>query len=118
MPQLDFFSISNQFFWGIICFALFFYMVNFIVLPALYASIFARNYFITTGNSDSFDSLYYSFSGFYFFFQLFSDYLNCIIYTLNDINSLNSDYILLSSEFINFEIFVSSELSSIAEEIF
>jgi hypothetical protein len=42
MPQLDFYSIGNQFFWGIITFILFFYITARFVVPALYVSIFTR----------------------------------------------------------------------------
>ncbi len=117
MPQLDFFSISNQFFWGIFCFSLFFYIVNFFVLPSLYSSIFARNYFINTASGDNFDSIYYSFVGFYLFFNLFNDYLNLVVNTFNDLHSLNFTYAFVASEFVNFEVHNSSELISVFQEI-
>jgi len=70
MPQLDFFSISNQFFWGIFYFLLFYVIIELYVVPTLFASIFAREHFTKGGAIDSFDAVYYSFIAFSIFLNI------------------------------------------------
>lgn len=45
MPQLDLFSIFNQFFWGCIFFAIFYYYNAFYFIPSFFASLHARKSF-------------------------------------------------------------------------
>ena len=52
MPQLDFFSIANQFTWGIVYFAIFYFLINYFIVPTIFASIFAREYFIKNSSSN------------------------------------------------------------------
>ncbi len=45
MPQLDLYSIFNQFFWGAFFFALFYYFITFIFVPTFFTSLYARKAF-------------------------------------------------------------------------
>jgi hypothetical protein len=76
MPQLDFFSIANQFTWGIVYFAIFYFLINYFIVPTIFASIFAREYFIKNSSSDNFENIYYSFTAFFISFtHAISDYV-------------------------------------------
>jgi hypothetical protein len=46
MPQLDLYSILNQFFWGFIFFVTFYYLITFFFIPSLFTSMYARKVFI------------------------------------------------------------------------
>lgn len=67
MPQLDFFSISNQFLWGIFYFILFYLLINFFIVPSIFSSIFARQAIVSSSNSAAPDSVIYMFAAFCFF---------------------------------------------------
>jgi len=104
MPQLDFFSISNQFFWGIFYFILFYIIMEFYVVPTLFASIFAREYFIKNAGTDGNDNVYYAFFAFTVFTQLISEYNSVVVAMIDDLSSLDFNYYVTISESVNFEI--------------
>ncbi len=104
MPQLDFFSIANQFTWGIVYFAIFYFLVNYFVIPTIFASIFAREYFIKNSNSDNFESVYYSFTAFFIFNALLSDLLQSSSEILSEISNLEFNNFVVVSKLIEFEI--------------
>ena len=104
MPQLDFFSISNQFFWGIFYFVLFYAIMELYVVPTLFTSIFAREYFIKNTSTDSNDNLYYVFTAFFIFNQLLNDYNQILTQTLLDLKDLDFNFYVTLYEFVDFEI--------------
>lgn len=104
MPQLDFWSISNQFFWGILYFFFFYSVINYYVIPSVFSSIFARNFYISNSFGDSYEFLYYSFTAFYVF-NLISSNFTSILSDFNDDekNAAFFSYVAIS-ESINAEI--------------
>jgi len=112
MPQLDFFSISNQFFWGIFYFIFFYLLINFFVIPSIFSSIFARQAVISGTAGGSSDSIIYIFSA----FSLFAFFLSEL-----DINTAYSETEMQDAE-INFFFAIrtslSFELANIKIELF
>ena len=104
MPQLDFFSIANQFTWGIIYFAIFYFLVNYFIVPTIFASLFAREYFIKNSNSDNFEGVYYSFTAFFIFNAFLSDLLSTSSEIFSEISSLEFNNFVVVSKLIEFEI--------------
>lgn len=104
MPQLDFFSIANQFTWGIVYFAIFYFLVNYFIVPTIFASLFAREYFIKNSNSDNFESVYYSFTAFFIFNTLLSDLISSNSEILSEISNLEFNSFVVVSKLIEFEI--------------
>lgn len=45
MPQLDLYSILNQFFWGSFFFVIFYYLITFFFIPTFFTSLYARKAF-------------------------------------------------------------------------
>jgi len=113
MPQLDFFSISNQFFWGIIYFSVFYFFVSYFVVPTLFVSIFAREYFTKISGSDNSDNVFFT----QFALSVANGYkLTCqdlLVNSADDLGFVNFSVFAAVSEFINFEInnFSSSQSS-------
>lgn len=104
MPQLDFFSIANQFTWGILYFAIFYFLVNYFIVPTIFASIFAREYFIKNSSSDNFENIYYSFTAFFIFNAFLAELANSNSEILSEISSLNFNNFVVFSKLIEFEI--------------
>lgn len=52
MPQLDLYSILNQFFWGFIFFVTFYYFITFYFIPTLFTSLYARKFFINSRSDE------------------------------------------------------------------
>lgn len=46
MPQLDFFSLGNQFFWGLLFFGTFYYVVVTCFIPAIFSLLYARKFYV------------------------------------------------------------------------
>ena len=104
MPQLDFFSIANQFTWGIIYFVIFYFIVNYFVVPTIFASIFAREYFIKNSSSDNFESIFYSFTAFYIFNVYLNELCSKNSQILVEISNLNFNNFVVISSLVEFEI--------------
>jgi hypothetical protein len=104
MPQLDFFSIANQFTWGIIYFSIFYFIINYFLVPTIFASIFAREFFIKNSSSDNFENIYYSFTAFYFFNLLVLELTNKNSEILAEISNLNFNNFVIFSKLVEFEI--------------
>lgn len=104
MPQLDFFSIANQFTWGIFYFAIFYFIVNYFVVPTIFASIFAREYFIKNSSSDNFESVYYTFTAFFVFNAFLSELITTSSEILVEISALEFNNFVVFSKLIEFEI--------------
>lgn len=100
MPQLDFFSIANQFTWGIIYFAIFYFIVNSFVVPTIFASIFAREFVIKNSGSDNFENIFYSFTAFYVFNAFLSDLLSTNTEIFSEISTLNFNNFVVTSQLI------------------
>lgn len=54
MPQLDLYSILNQFFWGSFFFVLFYYCITFFFVPTFFASLYARKAFTESRIQETF----------------------------------------------------------------
>ncbi len=54
MPQLDLFSILNQFLWGLIFFLIFYFLVTFFFIPSLFTSMYARRAFADSRTGEIF----------------------------------------------------------------
>ncbi|MCA6438120.1 MAG: hypothetical protein ACK52I_04925 [Pseudomonadota bacterium] len=104
MPQLDFFSIANQFTWGIVYFAIFYFLINYFIVPTIFASIFAREYFIKNSSSDNFENIYYSFTAFFIFNVFLTELTNSNSEILSEITNLNFNNFVVVSKLIEFEI--------------
>jgi len=52
MPQLDLYSILNQFFWGFFFFVTFYCFITFFFIPSLFTSMYARKVFIDSRASE------------------------------------------------------------------
>jgi hypothetical protein len=53
MPQLDLFSLGNQFFWGVIFFVIFYFLVSYYLIPSIFSIMFARAFYMNKLNDDS-----------------------------------------------------------------
>ncbi len=92
MPQLDFFSIANQFFWGIFYFIFFYVVITYYVIPSIFSSIFARNFYISNSKTDSSDALFYSLTAFFTFSSVYQDCSNLLINFYDDIKTSSFSY--------------------------
>jgi len=54
MPQLDLYSILNQFFWGSFFFVLFYYCITFFFIPTFFTSLYARKAFTESRTQETF----------------------------------------------------------------
>lgn len=54
MPQLDLYSILNQFFWGSFFFLTFYYFITFFFVPAFFTSLYARKAFTESRTQETF----------------------------------------------------------------
>lgn len=61
MPQLDFYSLSNQFFWGLLFFGIFYYVVLVFFIPAFFSLLFARKTFNQELTNTSYNLIAYVF---------------------------------------------------------
>lgn len=104
MPQLDFFSISNQFFWGIFYFFIFYIIIELYVVPTLFVSIFAREHFSKSGSIDSFDTVYYSFIAFNLFSQHLNEYANFNTALASELETTVFNLYFVFDEAVTFEI--------------
>lgn len=89
--------------------------MEFYIVPTLFASIFAREYFIKNAGTDGNDNVYYAFIAFAVFVQHTVDYNNVVLLMLEDLSSLDFNYYVTVSESITFEI-SNFELSSVLFE--
>lgn len=78
--------------------------MEFYVVPTLFASIFAREYFIKNAGTDGNDNVYYAFVAFVVFSQHLSDYNNVVLSMLEDLSSLDFNYYVTISESVTFEV--------------
>lgn len=102
MPQLDFFSIANQFFWGIFYFVFFYVVITYYVIPSIFSSIFARNFYISNSTTDSSDALLYSLTAFFTFSSVYQECSSLITNFFDDIkNSSFSYYVTVFEAIIN-----------------
>jgi hypothetical protein len=104
MPQLDFFSISNQFTWGIFYFVIFYFLVNNFVVPTIFASIFAREFITKNSSADGFENLFYAFTAFYIFNSIISDLSEIIVTASNSQGSVNFNNFVIISNLVEQEI--------------
>lgn len=104
MPQLDFFSIANQFTWGIIYFVVFYFFVNNFVVPVIFASIFAREVVTKNATSDNFENVFYSFTTFYLFNSIISEISNDLNFANTEIRQLDFVTFVLFSKLAEFDI--------------
>jgi hypothetical protein len=54
MPQLDLFSILNQFLWGLLFFLVFYFLITFFFIPSLFTSMYARRAFTDSRSGEVF----------------------------------------------------------------
>ena len=118
MPQLDFFSILNQIFWGIFYSGLFYFFMEMYIVPTLFASIFAREFFKKNSSSDVKDNnIYFSFFIFSFLVGTISDYSTSIFSSFSEQQDLEFSYFAAVSECVNLEIKTLINSQQLFEEI-
>lgn len=88
MPQLDLYSILNQFFWGSLFFLTFYYFITFFFVPAFFTSLYARKAFTESRTQEIFcfvGAIFFSHAFVVFAFEAlfdnFSNFLDYVIYS-------------------------------------
>lgn len=104
MPQLDFFSISNQFFWGSAYFFIFYFIVELFLVPSIFSSLFAREQFVKNNGVSLFDTFYYSFFSFYLFSTFVQDFIAEFETSTNDLSILVNTSQYLFEEVVYLEL--------------
>lgn len=84
MPQLDFYSVGNQYFVGLVVFSAFYFLVNRYVIPVTFTSLVARRTFLTRNAFDYQYRFYYIFFSFYVFSQLTTNFSNIFFQAIQD----------------------------------
>jgi hypothetical protein len=102
MPQLDLYSIFNQFFWGSFFFGLFYYLITFIFVPTFFTSLYARKAFSEIRTQEIFCFVgavfianVFAASAFSLLFDEFEVFLDTLIYSRvasSDAYSACADY--------------------------
>lgn len=109
MPQLDLYSIGNQFFWGLIFFVTFYFLISFYIIPAVFSSMFARSEFSDSLGSSSAILLSYCFVFISFVNSSQQDILQTTDRAVNDLYTNKFLYNIALNNFI------SSELAGVYE---
>lgn len=78
--------------------------MEFYIVPTLFASIFAREYFIKNAGTDGNDNVYYIFTAFILFNQYAVEYNSVISSILEDLSKLDFNFYVTISENVNLEI--------------
>jgi hypothetical protein len=78
--------------------------MEFYVVPTLFASIFAREYFIKNAGTDGNDNIYYAFIAFAIFNQYAVEYNGAVVAMLEDLATLDFSYYVTISESVSLEI--------------
>lgn len=104
MPQLDLFSLGNQFFWGTIFFVFFYFLVSYYVIPSVFSIMFARTFFTNklTDNSIKLISFCFVFSSISAFY--YSDTITSIQATLDSVYANKFVYNVALNQFIELEL--------------
>lgn len=105
MPQLDFFSIANQFTWGILYFVIFYFIVNNFIVPTIFASIFAREFLVKNSSTDGFENLSYIFAAFYLFNSTISNLTELVESASLDQNNSDFNNFVIVSKLVESEIY-------------
>jgi hypothetical protein len=90
MPQLDFYSIANQLVFGSLSFIFFYLTIELYVVPTLFTSIFARDYYLKNSRNNVNTLFYYSFFAFYIFSRLVEETHTVVSSSENNLNYLAS----------------------------
>jgi Plant ATP synthase F0 len=104
MPQLDFFSISNQFFWGIFYFILFFLLTNFFIVPSIFSSIFARQSMISNSGAELSDPLIYTFASLSLFISFLAELEEWMESSIYEIEDSDENFFFSVRVFLSFEV--------------
>jgi hypothetical protein len=112
MPQLDLFSLGNQFFWGVIFFVIFYFFTAYYVIPSVFSIMFARSFYTSKVSDDSVKliSLCFVFSSVASLYH--SDFSSVIRSILDNVYANKFVYNVALSEF------VSLELSDIYDNVY
>jgi|UPI0005919AD3 hypothetical protein len=104
MPQLDLYSLSNQFFWGFLFFGLFYYLVTYYIIPSVFSILYARNFFSSKLSADSIALVSFCFGFSAVSSVFYSDFFYSLNNTLESIYFNKMAYSIVLSELFNFEL--------------
>lgn len=104
MPQLDLYSIGNQFFWGFIFFALFYYFATYYVIPSIFSIMFARAFYVSKINTDAITVVSFCFVFTSLSFYYYSDFFVTTASTLDNLYINKFSYVVALDEFFLIEL--------------
>jgi len=104
MPQLDLFSLGNQFFWGVIFFVFFYFLVSYYVIPSVFSILFARTFYVNKLTDDSIKLISFCFVFSSIATLYYSDILSSIQSTLESSYLNKFVYNVALNEYIELEL--------------
>jgi hypothetical protein len=108
MPQLDFYSIANQLVFGSLSFIFFYLIIELYIVPTLFTSIFARDYYLKNTRNNINTLFYYTFFAFYIFSRLVDE-----AYAIASSSENNLNYLVSIDKGIFSKNFVKDDFSDI-----